>query len=267
MAKKPSNTRANRGTGASGQQDRQAKIQAVQKATSTSGANKITIAGIVAILAIFAVVGGVIWSQKNSEKQAGSGNQSPPANATVEAGFRSLSDVTLKSGAPTITIYEDFQCPACKAFEAQMGSTIVELATSGDIELKYHIMNFLDGKTGAKQSTPVANAAFCAAEQGKFQEFHDAAYAGQIAEGTSVTKDQLTAFAETAGVSDLAAWTTCSDAGKYDYYIDQSNASAGQQQVTGTPTLKINDQLYSGETLGQIAAPDAFKKAVADATK
>ncbi|GAA1787443.1 MAG: DsbA family protein [Actinobacteria bacterium] len=266
MAKQPSSNRANRGHSTAQPQDRAAKIRAAQKATTTTGgANKITIAGIVAILAIIAVVGGVIWSQKSSETDAGSGNPNPPAGATVADGYRAFADVTLKAGAPTLTIFEDFQCPVCGQFEAAAGAAVEELAKAGDVKLQYHIMNFLDGKFNVKQSTPIANGAFCAADQGKWQEFHDAAYKSQAEEGKSVTKDQLTGYATAAGLSGTALekWTACSDAGKYNAYIANSNDAAGKAGVGGTPTVRLNGKDIP---LATAADPTALKKAVADAT-
>lgn len=267
MANKPK--RSTGATPANPANSRQAKIQAAQKASGGGGANKITIAGIVAVLAIIAIVGGVIWSQQKSKTNAGSGNTKPPAAATVDGGYRAFADVSAKPNAPVVTVFEDFQCPACKGMESAIGSTISGLAKSGDIQLNYHLMNFLDDKTGAKQSTPVANAAFCAADQGKWQEFHDAAYAGQIAEGQSISTAQLEAFAKTAGLTGTALedWRKCSDAGKYNAYIADSNNSAGKAGVTGTPTIKIGDTMYSGDTLAPLATPEAFTKAIADATK
>ena len=184
MAKQPSTNRANRGSSAP--QDRAAKIQAVQKATSTGGANKIVIAGIVAILAIVFAVGGVIWNQKSNESDVAAGGNSVPAGASVDGGLVTNASVKLVDGAPTLALYEDFQCPNCKAFEGAFGSAIKEIADSGKAKVSYHILNFLDER-GTNQSTMVANGAFCALDQGKFMEFHNAAYAGQYPEGDTVT--------------------------------------------------------------------------------
>lgn len=244
---------------------RQDKIKAAQKA-SGSGVNKITIAGIVVILAIIAVVGGVIWNQISSEQAAGSGNTEPPAGATVEGGYRAFADVTPVDGAPTVDLYEDFQCPVCGTMEANLGETINELASAGEIILNYHVMNFLDAATGAEQSTPVANAAFCAADQGKWQEYHDAAFAGQITEGQSATIEDLTGFATTAGLSgtELETWTACAEAGKYDAYINDSNEQAGTDGVTGTPTMRINGEDFPTP---HAATPEQLTAAVEAATE
>ena len=102
-------------------------------------------------------------------------------------------------------LYEDFQCPVCKPFEAQLGSTIQDLASQGKLKLNYHVLNFLDDKTGAQNSTPAANGAFCAAADGKFQEFHNAAFEDQVAEGEDVTDAQLATWAGAAGITGDAA--------------------------------------------------------------
>ncbi len=116
-------------------------------------------------------------------------------------GYRAYADVTTVAGAPTVDLYEDFQCPNCGQFEAILGSTVKDLAQQGKIVLKYHVMNFLDDKGGIQNSTPAGNGAFCAAEDGKFPEFHDAVYAAQVPEGTDVSQAALDGWAKTAGIT------------------------------------------------------------------
>ena len=89
----------------------------------------------------------------------------------------------MAAGAPTVDLYEDFQCPICAQFESALGSTFQDLAAQGKLKLNYHVLNFLDDKTGAKNSTPAANGAFCAASLGKFQEFHNAVFTSQVRRG------------------------------------------------------------------------------------
>jgi len=255
MAKKPTPAAA---------KDRQAKIQAAQKSQG-SGANRIVVATVVAVVAILAVVGGVVWSQ--SQKQAAIGTSTAvPAGASMGQGYPAFADVTPAAGAPTVDLYEDFQCPICSQFEAALGPTIADLAGSGKIRLKYHVLNFLDDKTGAKNSTPAANGAFCAAADGKFQQFHNAVYASQAAEGTDVTDAQLAAWAKTAGITGdaLKTWTTCVADGTYTRYVSSVNDAAFTiSGFSGTPTVRIN-----GETvdLSKVATPELLTKAVQDAT-
>ncbi|MGG5257295.1 DsbA family protein [Phycicoccus avicenniae] len=258
MAKKPSTTKA---TGNA----RQAKIQAAQK-SGGGGANKIVVATVVAVVAIIAVVGGVVWSQ--AQKQASVGTSTAtPAGATMGKGYPAFADVTPAANAPTVDLYEDFQCPVCAQFEGILGPTIEDLAKSGKIKLTYHVLNFLDDKTGAENSTPAGNGAFCAAADGKFQPFHDAVYAAQKAEGEDVDQATLDGWAKTAGITGdaLTTWNTCVADGTYTKYISSVNDAAFKiSGFQGTPTVMIDGQMTDLATIGTV---EGFTKAVQDATK
>jgi protein-disulfide isomerase len=244
---------------------RQAKIQAAQK-SGGSGANKIVVATVVVIVAIIAVVGGVVWSQSKQEAAIGT-STAVPAGASMGQGFPAFADVTAVSGAPTMDLYEDFQCPVCKDFEAALGSTIQGLASQGKLKLNYHVLNFLDDKTGAQNSTPAANGAFCAAADGKFQEFHNAVFEDQVAEGEDVTDAQLAKWAAAAGITGdpLTTWTKCVADGTYTRYVNSVNEAAFKiPSFKGTPTVMINGQDVDIST---IASPELLTKAVENATK
>ncbi len=244
---------------------RQAKIQAAQK-SGGSGANKIVVATVVVIVAIIAVVGGVVWSQSKQEAAVGT-STAVPAGASMGGGFPAFADATPVSGAPTMDLYEDFQCPVCKQFEAQLGSTIQGLAAQGKLKLNYHVLNFLDDKTGAQNSTPAANGAFCAAADGKFQEFHNAVFADQVAEGQDVTDAQLAKWAGVAGITGdpLTTWTKCVSDGTYTRYVNSVNEAAFKiPSFKGTPTVIINGKDVDIST---IATPELLTKAVENATK
>ncbi len=243
---------------------RQAKIQAAQK-SGGSGANKIVVATVVVIVAIIAVVGGVVWSQSKQEAAIGT-STAVPAGASMGQGFPAFADVTPVSGAPTMDLYEDFQCPVCKSFEAALGSTIQGLAAQGKLKLNYHVLNFLDDKTGAQNSTPAANGAFCAAADGKFQEFHNAAFADQVAEGEDVTDAQLATWAGAAGITGdaLTTWTKSVADGTNTRYVSSVNEAAFKLPgFRGTPTVRINDKDVDIST---IATPELLTKAIENAT-
>ncbi|GGL24861.1 thioredoxin domain-containing protein [Phycicoccus endophyticus] len=266
MAKNSTKGRAPAGTkGRTAANARQAKIQAAQR-SSSGGANKIVVATVVVVVAIVAVVGGVIWME-TSKKDAitGGGNALPAGVSALGDGYPAYQDVTPVDGAPTLEIYEDFQCPACKSYEDQLGSTVEDLAEQGKVRLVYHVKNFLDDNLGNTWSTQAGNAAFCAADAGKFQAFHDQAYANQPTEGDGFTDDQLAGFAEAAGItgSALDTWQECYDAGKYVDYVNSVEESSAKDGVTGTPTLRLN-----GETLdlGQVGTPEQLTAAIEDAT-
>ena len=127
--------------------DRQAKIQAAAASTS-KGPNKIVIGTVVAVLAVIAIVVGAIWQQNSKTDSITDGGKAVPAGTSMGAGFTAYADATLKAGAPTLDVFEDFQCPACKLFEDQMGATVASLAREGKVKAVYHIKTFLDDTLG-----------------------------------------------------------------------------------------------------------------------
>ena len=86
----------------------------------------------------------------------------------------------------TVDLYEDFQCPNCKAFEDESGSTLAQLVADGTVQARYHGMAFLDTSANDQYSTRALNAAavvVAAAGPEAFQTFHDLLFANQPAEG------------------------------------------------------------------------------------
>lgn len=245
---------------------RQAKIQAAAKSGAGSGANKIVIAAVVAVLVIVVAVGVVVWSQVSAQKELKADGKAVPAGATMGGPYPAFQDVTAKEGAPTVEVFEDFQCPACGQFEGVLGGTLKELAAAGDIKLSYHTLNFLDRRLGNNGSTLATNGTFCAADAGKFQEFHDEVFAQQPTEGRGWTVAQLKPLAEQVGITGeaLATWQTCVEVGRYTNYVIAVNDNAfGKEGISGTPTYRINGEIVDNR---EIASPELLRAAVTKAT-
>jgi protein-disulfide isomerase len=244
---------------------RQAKIQAAQKASSAGrGPNRIIIATVVAVVAIVAVVTTVVLAANSSKP---SGNSVPAGAAGLGDGYVVNKDVTLVAGAPTVDVYEDFQCPVCEQFETQLGSTVESLAADGKLKLVYHVLTFLDGNLRNDSSSRAAEAAMCAGDAGKFLEYHNQVYANQPAtEGAGWTDAQLESFATAAGISgaSLTTWRQCTKDKKYDGYLAAVEQKSSEAGVTGTPTVFIGGK---EQNLSDIGTAQTFTQAVAAATK
>jgi protein-disulfide isomerase len=257
MAKKPSTTPASA---------RQAKIEAA-RGSGGAGVNKVVVAAVVVIVAIIAVVGGVIWADQSSKEEVtGGGNALPTGVSALGQGYPAFQDVTPAANAPVVDLYEDFQCPACASFEAVVGSTFTSLAEEGRIKLVYHVKNFLDDNLGNDSSTRAANGAFCAADAGKFQEFHTQVFTNQPArEGDGFTDAELTSFAETSGLTGdaLTTWQQCADAGKFVDYVNSVEAQSFEDGVRGTPTIRINGEIVELQSVG---SPELLTAAIQNAT-
>jgi protein-disulfide isomerase len=228
--------------------DASAKIKA---ATPRQGPNRILIGGVVAAVAIIGIVIAVILGSGG----ASGGNRATagglPAGATGEGGGI-VATASAKAGAPTVDVYEDFQCPVCGRFEKEQGAKLAALARAGEVKLVVHMMSFLDTNLGNDASVRSAAAAACAADQGKFLEYHGVVYANQPSqEGAGYTDADLMGFAAKAGMSGpaLTAWTSCFDAQKHLGYAQDVETAAEKAGVFSTPTVKLNGQALSTQQL------------------
>jgi protein-disulfide isomerase len=228
---------------------RQAKIDAARKKSRNTGggANRIVVGAVVAVVAIVAVVAGVVITESNRQKRVGTSTATPAGVGAMGEGFVANKDVQLVAGAPTLEVYEDFQCPACAEFEQAVGPTIKQLADDGKIRLVYHLKTFLDANLRTTHSLAMGNAAMCAADAGKFQAFHDTVYANMPAqEGQGWTSSQTEGFAEEAGITGDAkeTWQTCVDERTYATYVESTEESSAKAGVNATPTIRL-----AGKTL------------------
>jgi protein-disulfide isomerase len=82
----------------------------------------------------------------------------------------------------------------------------------------------------------IANAAECAAAQGKFWEFTDNIFA-ESPSNVGIKLDELGMYAQKAGVADGAAFQSCIDSGEFDAKVQadfDDGIAAGPEQF-GTP--------------------------------
>jgi protein-disulfide isomerase len=169
-----------------------------------------------------------------------------------------------EANAPvTIDVFEDFQCPACKAFTESTQPLIIEnLVATGKARYVFHNYPFIDGNGvgSGGESDQAANAVMCANEQGKFWEMQASLYANWNGENQGNLSDRrLQAMAESVGL-DMNAFNTCFNANKFKADI-QADFNKGQKMgVNGTPTVFVNGT-QAGQA-GKIATYDEIAQAV-----
>jgi protein-disulfide isomerase len=157
-----------------------------------------------------------------------------PASVSTEDGYGILFNKEL-TGVPFIEIYEDFQCPACARFEGIVGAYIEELITTKTAKVAYHPLSFLGG-----ESQLAANASACAADQGKFLEFHKTLYANQPAENTGAWNSQYFA---TLGIGlgiSSSEYDKCVQGQDYIGWVKNVAEEGSNRNVNSTPTVLIN---------------------------
>jgi len=145
----------------------------------------------------------------------------------------------------TMVIYADFQCPYCRLFASETQPKIIEdFVRPGKVRLEFREMPILGGSdltSKSNESSMSAQAALCAAEQGKYLDYHDKLYANQKGENQgNFSEKRLKQFASELGL-DTDAFATCLDSGRYIPALQQSKAEGQAEGVTATPMFLIEN--------------------------
>ncbi|MGD0122488.1 MAG: DsbA family protein [Candidatus Limnocylindrales bacterium] len=148
----------------------------------------------------------------------------------------------------TLDLYGDFRCSACLSFTTggTEQSLIDNYISTNKVKLVWHDFLSIDKIQGNTASRDAANAAWCAADQGKFWVMHDWLFANQSAteDASAFTAARLSDIGKAAGL-DMSAYQPCIDAGRH--YADiAAEDQATPSGVTGTPAVFINGALVTG---------------------
>lgn len=162
----------------------------------------------------------------------------PATNPRPQADGLAMGD----PNAPVkIDVYSDFQCPACKSFAEQSEPLIInEYVSTGKVYFTYHPFKVI-----GPESDAAASAAYCAADQNKFWEYHDILYANWTGEEVGDFSDRrLKAYAEKIGL-DTASFNQCYNSGKYKSQVRQDQVAGEQLKVSFTPSVFVNGTLVT----------------------
>ena len=222
-------------------------------------------ASVVAVLGLAAVIGVVAANagkDKDSDESAG-----PVVAPSGANGQDSLAiPVGKESAKSTLVVWEDFRCPACKAFEAAYRPVIHELTAAGKLKVEYHLATIIDGNMRGTGSRNAANAAACAQDAGKFTAYHDELYENQPEETDDAYAEngKLLELAKKVDGLDTPAFRTCVEKGTHNSWVDKSAAAFSNGGFSGTPTVLLDGKnIYQDQTM----TPAKLKQQVAAANK
>ena len=194
------------------------------------GPSSLTLVAVVVLVLFAGAVGFGVY-------RAGAGG-----GGDLPAGATAAGVVVGDPNAPaTIDLYLDFQCPACRQYEQQVGPTIDELVASGQARVAYHPVAYLNRFSSTQYSSRSSAAAGCAADAGVLPRFAQLLYANQPPEGgTGLPDEQLVALGTQAGAG--GDFATCVQDGTYADWTRSVTDAASQAGVTATPTVLVNGQ-------------------------
>lgn len=190
-----------------------------------------------------------------------------------ESDLPTPADAGAKENAATVTVYLDFQCPGCKAFEEANAPTLEKLADEGSIVLEYKPVSFLDRMSGGNEySTRSANLAACVidSQPETVRDFFPAMYAQQPEEqGNGRTDEELLKVAEDVGVDTSKKLQSdpeqtvksCVTDQSFKGFVEDSSQDALDAKVEGTPWVLIN-----GEKTDKTSDPQSLTLEILKAT-
>ncbi|MGD9481847.1 thioredoxin domain-containing protein [Streptomyces sp. TRM70308] len=205
------------------------------------------------VVAVLAVVGVVGYAAAGGSSSGGG-----QAAAPISEG---------KGQAPvTLTIYEDFRCPGCAAFETQFKDTVHELVDDGRVRTEYHLVSIIDGNMGGNGSKFAANAAHCAKDAGLFTPYHDLLYAQQPPEqeDTFADKDHLIELAGQVPGLDSPEFRSCVQNGTHDEKVAATNDAFTSSEYNATPTVLLDGENIYADPNNPLT-PQSLRAKVAEA--
>jgi protein-disulfide isomerase len=205
-------------------------------------------------------------------------NSTNPTNKNSELNdiFKKLTQPVIQnasalgSDTANITIVEfgDYKCQYCARFHRETKSQLIDnFVDTGQV--KFMFKDFVvNDKPLDKQSTLAARASYCAADQGKYWQYHDEVYDNSKGEDVGwVTKEILNQFAQNVRVPDLMKFSECVDSQKYNDVVAQNNALARSLGVSATPTFLVIKQGRQPEGIVGAQPYNSFQEVISQLQK
>ena len=209
----------------------------------------IRMAWITGLAVIALLVGITIWSivgaRTGSVPGGAAGSLVAPASAT-DSGAVLIGKPDAKV---TVTVFLDFMCPFCGQFDRANGSDLAAAVDAGTAKIEMHPMSFLDdSSSGTRYSTRAANAFVTIANHDPATAFafSQLLFANQPAEQSAgLTDARLAELATQAGAPADVVATFAKQT--YQPWVAKITQQAFDSGIKGTPTVKINGQVFSGD--------------------
>ncbi|WP_318208421.1 DsbA family protein [Streptomyces sp. SJL17-1] len=147
-----------------------------------------------------------------------------------------------RADAPVVLIeYADFKCGYCGKFARDTEPVLVKkYVDNGTLRIEWR--NF---PIFGEESEAVARASWAAGQQGRFWEFHKAAYA-EGAKEKGFGKDRIAALAKEAGVPDAARFAKDSEGAAARAAVSADQEQGYSLGATSTPSFLINGRPIAG---------------------
>jgi protein-disulfide isomerase len=242
-----------------------------KKSSSQSFKKKALILGIV--LAVVIIGGSAIAFLPMPQN-----NSTNPTNKNSELNdiFKKLTQPVIQNASAlgsdraniTIVEFGDYKCQYCARFHRETKSQLIDNFVDRG-QVKFMFKDFVvNDKPLDKQSTLAARASYCAADQGKYWQYHDEVYDNSKGEDVGwITKEILNQFAQNVQVPDLMKFSECVDSQKYNDVVAQNNELARSLGVSATPTFLVIKQGRQPEGIVGAQPYNSFQEVISQLQK
>jgi len=166
----------------------------------------------------------------NQETVAATNTPAPQTGQKVDVSIDDRSIKGPKDAKVTMVEFGSFSCGWCNRVRATLDQILETYPDDVNIVYKHFNRGGTDSQT--------AQAAECAAEQGKFWEMHDIIF-------NKGSSGDLKKYAKEIGL-DAGGFAECLDSGKYASRVQQDTSEARSYGIGGTPGFIVNGQVVSG---------------------
>ena len=183
------------------------------------------------VAAVIVLVVGVVLLQAQSVRapievsgEAGEGSSWGPVDAKVK-----------------LTDYSDFGCSHCADFALSQGRELRQkYEASGNVRVEFR--HFI---IGGATTANAANASLCAADQGRFWDYHDLLFSRQGVSASPFAVPALKQYAVQLGL-ETSSFDTCVDNGAHLEEVYRQTSEGRGLGVNATPTFFLNGQKLEG---------------------
>ncbi|QGV79770.1 DsbA family protein [Streptomyces ficellus] len=221
--------------------------------TSPSGSASKPYVIVAGVLAAAALLGAVSYTATKPDGPSAGPSAVAEASAEPQAGVhpelekyarRDAKDPLAvgRADAPVVMIeYADFKCGYCGKFARETEPALIEKYV-GEGTLRIEWRNF---PIFGEESERAARAAWAAGRQGRFWQFHKAAYA-EGAKEQGFGEDRVLALAREAGVADLDRFGRDLDSEAAKQAVGKDQEQAYALGATSTPSFLVNGRPIAG---------------------
>lgn len=173
--------------------------------------------------------------------------------------------VTGKGDAPvTMTVWEDFRCPACRQFEQTFGDTVNSLRSQGKLKVDYQLVTLIDSSRGGDGSKEAAEAALCAEKENHFVGYHDVLYRNQPPEDQDkfANQDYLIKLAGKVPALSSVDFEKCVRSNEEVGRVHKMEKGFENVGYDSTPTVLLDGKKIYPTQSGKQLTPERLKKMV-----